>query len=74
MLTPDFGQQNIIYKIYYLVGSTLQASLIYVCGLVFGESCLIASGFGYENVDGKESYNNFYTMHIVDFYLATDLK
>ena len=45
---------------------------IFICGLVMGESSLVAAGFGYkiEEKNGEESYNNIASMHIKDFFLS----
>lgn len=45
-----------------------------MAGLVFGESSLVAAGFGYEiNKEGKEKYNKVKSMHIRAYMLATDI-
>lgn len=49
-------------------------TLCWASGLVIGESCMLAFGFGYQvSADKKESYDNFHTMALLKYYSACDM-
>lgn len=61
-------------------------AFMYFIGLVSGEACMLAAGFGYhqeewvgvsyENVPKQieESYDKFETMRLIKFLFATDIS